>query len=65
MADTVPTQEWQHGQWFLRSRPMCFDVACSPAFCQWRESYRLGERVRAVAGRRLGMDLGLDDYGRR
>ena len=30
-----------------------------------RESYRLGERVRAVAARRLGMDLGLDDYSRR
>ena len=30
-----------------------------------RESYRLGERVRAVAARRLGVDLGLDDYSRR
>ena len=34
-------------------------------FCQWRESYRLGELVRAVAARRLDMDLGLDDYSRR
>lgn len=30
-----------------------------------RESYRLGERVRAVAAKRLGTDLGLDDYSRR
>ena len=64
MADTVPTQEWQHGQWFLRSRPMCFDVACSPASASGASPYRLGERVRAVAARRLGMDLGLDDYSR-
>lgn len=30
-----------------------------------RESYPLGERVRAVSARRLGKDLGLDDYNRR
>ena len=30
-----------------------------------RESYPLGERVRAVSARRLGKDLGLDDYSRR
>ena len=29
------------------------------------ESYRLGERVRAVAAKRLGMDIGLDDFSRR
>ena len=29
------------------------------------ESYRLGERVRAVAAKRLGVDLGLDDFSRR
>ena len=29
------------------------------------ESFRLGERVRAVAAKRLGLDLGLDDYSRR
>ena len=29
------------------------------------ESYRLGERVRAVAAERLGMDLALEDFGRR
>ena len=30
-----------------------------------RESYPLGERVRAVSARRLGKGLGLDDYSRR
>ena len=29
------------------------------------ESYRLGERVRAVCCERLGVDLGLDDFSRR
>ena len=29
------------------------------------ESFRLGERVRAVAAKHLGLDLGLDDYSRR